>query len=155
MSSKTIKQILWSLSPTVLLEKNRNSPGEDQNQNSNECLFGASDALCDCHKNTDEALCKILKSNRTVADKVISEKNFEDFNKHNISGCSCSQENDECCAEHIELNYLKTCLRLVNMLKDEIELIETNQTKVETFNPNILGVNDAMTVRKVVEMVLE
>ena len=92
MSSKTIKQILWSLSPTVLLEKNRNSPGEDQNQNSNKCLVGASDALCDCHKNTDEALCKILKSNRTVADKVISEKNFEDFNKHNISGCSCSQE---------------------------------------------------------------
>ena len=89
-----------------------------------------------------------------VADKVISETNFEDFNKNNISGCSCSQGNDECCAEHIELNYLKTCLRRVNMLKDEIELIETNQTKVETLNPNILGLNDAMTVRKVVEMIL-
>ena len=154
MSSKTIKQILSSLSAIVSVETNGNSPGEQQNQNSNECLFGASDALCDCHKSTNEALCKILKSNITVADKVTSETKFQDFDKNSLSGCTCSQEIGEYCAEDIELNYLKTCLLLLNMLKDEIELTETNQTKVEALNPNILGVNDAMTVRKVVEMIL-
>ena len=154
MSSKTIKQILSSLSAIVSVERNGNSPGEQQNQNSNECLFGASDALCDCHKSTNEALCKILKSNITVADKVISETKFQDFDKNSLSGCTCSQEIGECCVEDIELNYLKTCLLLLNMLKDEIELTETNQTKVEALNPNILGVNDAMTLRKVVEMIL-
>ena len=154
MSSKTIKKILSSLSAIVSVERNGNFLGKEQNQNSNECLFGASDALCDCHKNTNEALCEILRSNIAVANKVIFETNFQDFNKNNISGCSCPQENDECCVEDIELNYLKTCLCLLNMLKDEIELIEINQTKVEPLNPNILGVNDARTVQKVVEMIL-
>ena len=153
MSSKTIKQILSSLSVIVSVERNGNSPGEQQNQNSNESLFGASDALCDCHKSTNEALCKILKSNITVAEKVISETKFQDFDENSLSGCTCSQEIGECCAEDIELNYLKTCLLLLNMLKDEIEITETNQ-KLEAVNPNILGVNDAMTVRKVVEMIL-
>lgn len=154
MSSKTIKQILSSLSAIVSVERNGNSPGEEQNQSNNKFLFGVSDALCDCHKNTDETLCKILKLNIAVADRVISETKFQDFNKNSLSGCSCSEETNECCGEDIELNYLKTCLLLLHMLKDEIELTETSQKKVETLNPNILGVNDAMTVRKVVEMIL-
>ena len=81
MSSKTIKQILSSLLAIASLERNGNSPGEDQNQNSNECLVGASDALCDClyQKQTLKILIKTtfqvvvaLKEMMNVVRRILS-----------------------------------------------------------------------------------